>query len=90
MKVVPGAVYATSYEQNAVVRRKPDGSIETLVHDPRLLWPDTLSLADDGYLYVIANQLHCQPRYHGGKDLRERPFALFRVQVNASPIRLRR
>ncbi|WP_437306441.1 L-dopachrome tautomerase-related protein [Sorangium sp. So ce388] len=85
-----GAVYATSYEQNAVVRRQPDGSFETLIHDPRLLWPDTLSLADDGYLYVIANQLHRQPRFHGGKDLRERPFVLFRVQVGASPVRLRR
>ena len=30
----------------------------SFVHDPRLLWPDTLSPAADGYLYVTANQLH--------------------------------
>ena len=30
-----GRVYATNYEQNAVLRRLPDGSFETLVHDPQ-------------------------------------------------------
>jgi sugar lactone lactonase YvrE len=46
-----GRVYATNYEQNAVLRRSPDGRFETLVHDPRVLWPDTLSVARDGHLY---------------------------------------
>lgn len=56
-----GRVYVTAYEHNAVARLKPDGLYETVVSDPRLLWPDTMSLADDGYLYVTANQLHRQP-----------------------------
>src|SRR5205807_702856 len=43
-----GRLYATNYEQNAVLRRVPDGQWETLVHDPRVLWPDTLSVARDG------------------------------------------
>src|SRR5262249_7593160 len=46
-----GRIYATSYEGNAILRRWPDGKFETLVHDPMVLWPDTLSLARDGYLY---------------------------------------
>jgi sugar lactone lactonase YvrE len=82
-------VYTTNYEQNAILRRHPDGSYETLVHDPRLLWPDTLSLATDGYLYFTVNQLHRGPLFHQGKDLRERPFGLFRVRVDASPVLLR-
>ncbi len=32
-----GRVYATNYEQNAILRRLPDGRFETLVHDPRVL-----------------------------------------------------
>ena len=55
-----GNIYATNYEHNAVLRRRPDGTWETVAHDPRLLWPDTLSVATDGYLYVTANQLHRQ------------------------------
>ncbi len=83
-----GLVYATAYELDAVLRRRTDGSWETIVHDPRVLWPDTLSVADDG-LYFIANQLHRQPNYHDGRDLREKPYSLFRVKIDGKPVRLK-
>ncbi len=44
------------------------------MHDPRLLWPDTMSVAADGHLYVTVNQLHRQDKYQGGKDLRPYPY----------------
>lgn len=80
-------VYLTNYEQNAIQRRLSDGQIETLVHDPRVLWPDTMSLANDGYLYFTANQLHRQARYHNGQDLRVKPYSVMRVRVDAQPIK---
>ncbi len=84
-----GRLYITAWEQNAIVRRAPGREFETIVHDDRLLWPDTLSLATDRHLYVIANQLHRQRTYDPeGKDRRERPYALFRVRVDADPVRL--
>jgi len=85
-----GRVYATNYEQNAVLRRGADGQYETLVHDPRVLWPDTLSVARDGHLYFTANQLHRQARYNAGKDLRQKPYVLFRVKIDAGPVLLTR
>lgn len=84
-----GRVYATAYEQNAIVRLKADGFYETIVADPRLLWPDTIALAADGYLYVNANQLQRQASYHNGKDLREKPYSMFRIKVDATPVTLR-
>ena len=84
-----GNIYATNFEHNAVLRRRPDGSWETVVHDPRLLWPDTMSVATDGYLYLTANQLHRQPPYQNGEDLRQKPYALFRVRIDEGPIQLR-
>lgn len=84
-----GRLYLTEYEQNAIVRRTPDGRFETLAHDPRLLWPDTLALGANGYLYVIANQLHRQPRFNGGVDLRQKPYHLFRLKVGGTPVRPR-
>ena len=84
-----GRLYLTDYEHNGILRRGADGSYETLVHDPRVLWPDTLSLAADGYLYFTANQLHRQAQFHGGKDLRRKPYVLFRVKVDAGPVLLR-
>ena len=73
-----------------MLRSLPDGRYETLVHDPRVLWPDTLSVARDGHLYFTANQLHRQARYHEGKDLRQKPYVLFRVKIDAGPVRLTR
>ena len=40
-----GRIYLSNYEDNGIVVRQPDGSLETLVHNPSALWPDTLSLA---------------------------------------------
>ncbi|MFI6263716.1 L-dopachrome tautomerase-related protein [Micromonospora sp. NPDC051006] len=84
-----GRLYLTAYEQNAVLRRLPDGQFETVVHDPRLLWPDTMSVAVDRHLYVTANQLHRQADYQGGQDLRRKPYALFRTPIDAGPVLLR-
>ncbi|MGV3774845.1 MAG: hypothetical protein ACO1QB_18250 [Verrucomicrobiales bacterium] len=59
------------------------------MRDPRALWPDTMSIAEDGYLYFIANQLHRQPSFHDGKDLRVKPYYLFRFPVDGKPVRLK-
>ncbi len=84
-----GFIYSTNYEHNAILRRGRDGLWETIAHDPRLLWPDTMSVATNGYLYVTANQLHRQPRYHQGQDLRQKPYALFRIHIGNLPVLLR-
>lgn len=84
-----GRLYLTSGEHDAILRRVPDGTVETPVHDPRLLWPDTMSVAADGYLYVTANQLYRQAKYQGGTDLRRYPYSLFRTRIDAGPVLLR-
>jgi len=57
--------------------------------DPRLMWTDLMSIATDGYLYITANQLHRQAKYQQGKDLRQKPYMLFRVRLDAQPVLLR-
>jgi len=83
-----GRIYLTNGEHNGILRRLPDGTFETLVHDPRLLWPDTMSVAD-GYVYVTANQLYRQAKYQHGEDRRRHPYSLFRIPIDAGPVRLR-
>jgi sugar lactone lactonase YvrE len=89
-----GNVYSTAPASGSILKISPNPAfangveVTTLVHDPRLLWPDTMSLSDDGYLYVTANQLYDQPTMHNGKDMRRKPYALFRVKVDARPVRL--
>jgi sugar lactone lactonase YvrE len=79
-------VYLTDYEHDAIRRRYPDGRIETLAHDPRMLWPDTMSLGADGFLYFTANQLDRMARFHDGNDLRQPPYVLFKLKVDATRI----
>ena len=81
-----GRVYLSDYEHNAIRRRTLAGEIETLVRDPRALWPDTLSLAADGYLYFTANQVERSPSFHNGQDLRQKPYVLFRLKVDGTRI----
>jgi hypothetical protein len=73
-------------ETNSIRRRLPDGNYELLAHDPRILWPDTFSLATNGYLYITANQLHRQPGFHYGVDQRQKPYVLFRLKLSGTPI----
>ena len=47
-----------------------------------------MSVAADGYPYLTANQLHRQPRYHDGVDLRQASYALFCFPVDGTPVRL--
>lgn len=84
-----GNVYETDPVTDSIHRWNPKtGLTETLAHDPRILWPDTMSLAADGYLYFTANQLHRQPSMHNGQDMRVKPYQLFRIHVNQQPVRL--
>lgn len=80
-----GVIYAGDYEHNGIRAIMPDGSMKTVVYDPRVLWPDTLSIGPDGYLYFTANQLHRQPAYNNGRDGRVKPYSLFRIDIGAGP-----
>ncbi|HVE11173.1 MAG TPA: L-dopachrome tautomerase-related protein [Paraburkholderia sp.] len=83
-----GAVYAGDYERNSIRKMNADGSWETIAHDPRILWPDTMSVGTDGYLYFTANQLNRMAQFNGGVDMRRKPYTLFRIKIDASPVTL--
>jgi sugar lactone lactonase YvrE len=76
-----GDLYITNYEHNAILRRKRNGEYETVVHSSQLLWPDTLAMSNDGWLYFTVNQLHRQPNFNNGHDRRQPPYALMRVKT---------
>jgi hypothetical protein len=44
-----------------------------------LIWPDTLTLSESGDLYLTVNQIDRQARFHGGKDLRQPPYAVMKI-----------
>lgn len=80
-----GNVYAGDYENDSIRKILPNGIMETVAHDPKILWPDTFSIGPDRHLFVIVNQLHRQARYHYGKDLRQKPYGLLRIKIDELP-----
>lgn len=82
-----GRIYLTDYENNAIHVRDTSGAYRIVARDPRMLWPDTLSVATDGYLYFNCNQLERQARLHDGKDLRQKPYVMLRIRIDSGPVK---
>lgn len=83
-----GGIYLTDYEHNAIHRfTDSTATMETVMYNAEAVWPDSLSLADDGYLYFTANQLNRQAQFHQGIDKRKQPYMVFRIKTNQKPIR---
>jgi len=68
-----GYLYLTDVENSAIRRLRRDGSLEQVIQDVRLAWPDSLTTGADGALYVTTSQIH----RHQGKE----PYRLFRLLV---------
>jgi sugar lactone lactonase YvrE len=83
-----GRVYGGDYEHHRI-RQLDNGKWKTIAQSPEILWPDTLSIGTDGYLYFTANQLDRQPGFHQGKDMRQKPYKLLRIKIDAGPVLLK-
>jgi sugar lactone lactonase YvrE len=81
-----GNHYFTDLGHNAIAVLTPDGRLDTLVQDDRLLWPDSLSFGEPGWLYIAVNQLHRAPLLNGGVDGAELPFRILRVYTGTEGI----
>ena len=82
-----GDLYFMDMEQNAIYERTHDGRIHAVVVDPRLIWPDTMAIGSDKYLYLTTSQHDLRPEFHDGKELRHPPYGLYRVFIGAMPVR---
>ncbi len=53
-----GTLYLTDPEHSAIVLLRQDRTLQTLVKDNLLRWPDGFSWGPDGWLYVSCSSLH--------------------------------
>ena len=78
-------IYLSLQEFNGIGRRDPDGRVEVIATDPRLIWPDTFWITADGWLYLSSAQANRRPEHNGGIDRQEPPYAIFRMRIDAGP-----
>ena len=76
-----GNLYFSDAENNGMSVLRPDGKLEVVVRDPRIIWPIAPSVGPDGYLYFVSSQLNRVPMFGNGVDLVQRPRRMFKIKV---------
>ena len=76
-----GNIYLTNSLDYSVSRLTPEGKLEIIVQDPRILWPDSLGIGSDGFLYFSCAQMQLLPQWNNGKDMVKYPYQVYRVKV---------
>ncbi|PZU10579.1 MAG: hypothetical protein DI622_16090 [Chryseobacterium sp.] len=77
-----GNLYLGDLEKNSIVKITPDLKMQTIVKDDeKLIWPDSYSISDDGYLYISNSQIQLMPWFHNGKEQFKKPFKVFRIKI---------
>ena len=85
-----GLVYQLIPDQNAIFAYDPARARQTpFVRDPRILWPDSASVAEDGYIYWNVNQLFDSPGFNNGTDLRVKPGLIMRARCPGNGTKIR-
>jgi sugar lactone lactonase YvrE len=74
-------VYLTSFENNALVRRTPDGKIQTIVTESRLQWPDTYAITSKDELFVTTSAIHKVPTWNKGVGKQDQPYRILNMAL---------
>jgi sugar lactone lactonase YvrE len=77
-----GTLYFTDLANEALKKRAPDGTITTVVQDPRLHWADAPALAG-GFIWLPVPQIDRLRLFHNGTSKVVWPISLYRYKVDA-------
>lgn len=77
-----GNLYFSQLEDDSIRKRAPDGTITTLVSDPRLHWVDAMFITPDGRLLMPAAQIDRVALFSGGTSHVEWPVSLFSLKLS--------
>ncbi len=75
-----GNVYVTDPEHSAVLSLGPDRTLQTLVKDEKLRWPDGMSFGPDGWLYVTCSSLQHVLFVSSAHQAAHAPYQVFRFK----------
>jgi len=76
-----GNIYLSDSPDHAIQYVSPDGKVHVLVKDERIIWPDSMGIGNDGYLYFSCSQMNRLPVYNNGQDKTAYPYRVFKVKL---------
>ncbi|MCC8407907.1 major royal jelly family protein [Mucilaginibacter sp. UR6-1] len=76
-----GNIYLTTSTDYTIKYLSPDGKLNTLVQDSRIIWPDSMGIGTDGYLYFSCAQLNREPQWNNGQNKAELPYTVYKVKL---------
>ena len=75
-------LYLTGFENGEILRRTPEGKIETVVKEARLEWPDTFSWDPAGNnIYFTTSAIHKTPHWNKGVGQPREPFRIYKMAL---------
>jgi sugar lactone lactonase YvrE len=75
-------LYLTGFENAEILRRTPEGKLETLVKEDRLEWPDTFAWDPDGKsIYFTTSAIHKTPYWNKGVGQPREPFRIYKMAL---------
>jgi sugar lactone lactonase YvrE len=83
-----GTIYASDTDGLRILKIAPDGTMSTLIQDPRLVWVDAMWIDEQGGLWIPAAQMNRTPTMNGGAASAVKfPTTIYRMQIDAKPLR---
>ena len=76
-------LYICSFTQDAILRWRPGSkSLETLISDPRISFPNEGAVGPDGCFYFPGSQIHRSARFGDGTSQVQLPFEVMKIRVS--------
>lgn len=76
-----GNLYLGDIQNSRIIKITPDMQVTTVIQDGKLIWPDSYSISDDGFLYISCSQIQKQPDYNEGVNKRTTPYTIYRTKI---------
>lgn len=74
-----GTLYFAAVEKGSIMTRTPDGLMQTIARDPRIVWPDSFAFGSDGSLYFTTSQINRTSWFSPRGTMPSSPYFLFRM-----------
>lgn len=83
-----GNIYNSDTDSQRIIKIASNGTMTTLVQDPRLLWVDAMWIDGEGKLWMPAAQLNRGAPFNNGSVLVQKPMTVFTMDIGVGPSRI--